>query len=103
VKAVKQNLWQSGQSWQFESIVSISNDDETQRETFRVDIRRNAYDDQSYWRVEVWRQNGWTFVTSLPCMMAASAAVSYVQKDVDSGPFLQDRDTLLNYACEVVF
>lgn len=101
---VKETMSKGRQSWCYECIVRVEvNDGIRKSDTLRVHIERNSYDFQSHWKVEAWRQNGWVFVTSIPFEEAASAKVSYVDRNPDIELFQYDRDRLLEFACEVVF
>jgi hypothetical protein len=51
--------------------------------TFRATIRRNAYNFQSYGKVEVWLANGWELIQSLPIDEFDIQNFSYVSKDGD--------------------
>lgn len=49
--------------------------------TYRATIKRNAYDSQSYGKVEVWLANGWEQIQSLPISEFAIQKFSYVSND----------------------
>lgn len=102
MNVVKETLWNAESSWCYECIVNVEQAG-IGSDTLRVHIKRNAYDHQSHWKVEAWRQTGWVLLTSIPVEEAASASVSYVHKGVDIELFRQDRDRLLEFACAVVF
>jgi hypothetical protein len=102
VVQVKETMSKGLQSVDYECIVNVESDT-NDSDVLRVNIKRDCYDRQSHWNVEAWRQNGWVFVTSIPVEEAASAKVSYVQKNPDIELFQYDRDRLLEFACAVVF
>lgn len=68
-----------GQSWTFTSVHTYACGAE--RGSVRVEIRANAYEDQSHAKLSVWSaQDGWLFHTSVPTEQWYSRAPSYVQK-----------------------
>lgn len=48
---------------------------------YRATIRRNAYDFQSYGKIEVWEVGGWCEIQKLPISEFAIQNFSYVSKD----------------------
>lgn len=67
-----------------------------------VEIKRNAFDDQSFAVVKLWTEKGWTFVCQKPIGECQCRSVSYVQDRVDSNLFQRDCDNLLNIATQIV-
>lgn len=53
--------------------------------SLKATIRRNAYDDQSYVRIEKWSDfNGWNVIASFPITDFPAHRLSYVRKDINS-------------------
>lgn len=94
------------QSWCWEEIrcytMTDIHDDETlgvaHTKLLRANIRRNAYDDQSYARIEQWSdERGWMVVASHPIAKLPCAKVSYTHKELDDDKqdlFIQTTDFL---------
>ena len=72
----------------------------------RVDIRRNAYDEQSHRIIWIWsaRDSKWNLLWSLPFDRAHCHPVSYVQtrSKVDIRLFEKDEAELLERAKEIL-
>ena len=66
-----------------------------------VDIKRDSYDSQCYWRVFVWR-NEWKLVTQLGIDKAKSLEISPYQQEPDITPFRNDADTLTRLALQIL-
>lgn len=70
-----------GQSWRYQRTSSVTRGgqyDSPQR--IRVDIRRNAHDDQSHARVELWAKDRWSAVVDVPITELACARLWYGQE-----------------------
>lgn len=68
-------------------------------------IKRNAYDNQSYAKVEVWNnQNGWLFIRDWPIQAMRAFDYSYIldfEKDIGLKDIFQaDADECLDWAVE---
>ena len=93
IKSLKRKVWNSNQSWYFESL------HETDKgEKLRVDIRRNAYDNQCHARVMIfnsdekkWNHLNSIFITDLPC-----SGISYVQDGITVAQFVLSEQILLD-------
>lgn len=66
-----------------------------------VDIRRDHYDSQSYWRVCVWRDE-WKMITSLTFDSAESSSVNPDADNPDINLFRKDADRLTKLALEIL-
>lgn len=98
MKIIKERTWNSDQSWHYEKIVVHPDGFR-----FRVQIKRNAYDTQSYARVSTWTtEEGWEVVTTDPIEVCACAGINYVMKNVRNADFKADAERLLDVAQEVV-
>lgn len=93
---IEEQLYLESQSWNFTQIVATANG------RFRVRIRRNAHDFQSYAIVERWDGERWNEVATRPITACACATVSYVHKTVDRALFAADASDLLQVALQVV-
>jgi hypothetical protein len=65
------------------------------RNKFKVEIRRNAYDFQSYRRGYVFDSTKWNLVVDHPITGAACAVVSYVDRSPDKRLFVQDAQAMV--------
>jgi hypothetical protein len=61
--------------------------DSTHEPKLRAVIRRNAYDEQSYARVEAWTADGWSVIHSVPITDLPIAAYDYVYGGWDRDHF----------------
>lgn len=95
-KVILEQLYNQDQSWNFIKIVEI------QSHKLKIDIRRNAYDNQSHARIERWNGSEWKLVHHKPIMDCRCAIVSYVEKNVEKRLFEIDADGLLNDAMKIV-
>ena len=69
----------------------------------RVDIRSNAYLEQSWARILMWSGRTWQEVWSIPCGQMQTKQALYVQRGpVSVDEFAKDRDELLKVARVVV-
>lgn len=83
------------QGWNYVKVVTVN-------KKFRVEIRVDAYDFQSYARIKAWDGSKWEFVHSIPFEHCESAKVKAYQKGVALKPFLEDADTLIFIARQIV-
>jgi hypothetical protein len=102
-EVVSERLWLQSQSWKFQVIVKMPGHPVPRK--FRVRIKRNAYDDQSHAKVEVWANNKWESVSSMPIQDCKCAVISYVvrREDFGIGLFREDARTLLQEAKQIVY
>lgn len=92
---IQEEMFQAGQSWNYRKISSIHGD------KLLVDIRRNFYDDQSYLKVSVWRDE-WKFITSIPIDVSECQKISSVAESPDISLFRADAVKLEKLALEVL-
>lgn len=88
-------VWLGNQSWHYQSLWKYGS------ERLRIDIRRNAYDDQSYARVDIWSRtdNRWNEIASRPFPMMRCLGLSYAQRTpARAADFDGDRIALLSEA-----
>ena len=94
VTAVSQEFTNRSQSWCFTGIYR------TGYAMYEVDIRANAYDEQSWAKLSVWSgtEKGWKHFVSLPTERWYPNAPSYTRKELtpeDKAMFIEVRDILL--------
>lgn len=80
------------QSWHFNGIYRHDTNQ------LHVEIRRNAYSDQSHAKVSMWTVGGWNFYVALPVEQWWSVLPSYGRKELtpeNESAFLAVRDALL--------
>lgn len=99
-KTIDQSVYNLNQTWYWQEIRQYWV--ESVGHSVRANIARNAYDHQSYARVEIWSpSNGWLIlanhqITEFPC-----AKVSFVHKELDDDKqdlFIQTADFLFGIA-----
>lgn len=77
------------QSWEYNSVWMIG------KHKVRVEIRRNAYDNQSHRTIYLFDGQKWNYLWHLPFATAHCKHISYVIKNIDSLAFMQDENELL--------
>jgi hypothetical protein len=95
-KTISERVYQQNQSWYFERTVLIGG------EKLKVEIRRNAYDDQSYGRVMKWDGNEWKQVVHSPIQLLQCRHISYVTSGVVASHFEKDFGQLFNEAAKII-
>lgn len=87
IKTLNNETWAANQSWHDERLLELD------AHVCRTTVRRNAYDAQSYARVERWDGSQWQSVCNIPFPLWPDVvkAISYVQK----GLTLKAFDTLV--------
>ena len=104
-KIISQSFYQQGQSWQMVGIYEQQNG-----LRLRVHIKRNAYDEQSFAKLEVFSQTEkkWNLVHSKPIQQCACRETSYVlspeefERRGHDDMMLVDRDLLVKVANEIL-
>lgn len=94
IKLISDQIWNSAQSWHREVVQKIGAD------TFRFKIRANAYDFQSYATAEVWKENSWSKIHTIPGEKLKTNT-SYVEVNVKSERFAADLAELQRVALAV--
>jgi hypothetical protein len=72
----------------------------------RVEIRANAYKQQSWAKIESWRASGWEFFTSIPVEEWYGLLPSYTRRELsweDTGQFRFFAGELLERYCEALW
>jgi hypothetical protein len=101
---IDERLWHAEQSWNYRAIHRVPRAGERHL-MVRVDIRRNAYDGQSYLRAEVFGDTDlkWNVVDSLPMDKGrACYKVVYVHDTADIKLFRKDEAELLQMAVAIL-
>ena len=70
-------LWNSDQSWFFESLWKI------EKRVVRIHIRRNAYNQQSYEQVYLFDGDKWNLIVNLPISQSFEK-IHYTHKELSS-------------------
>ena len=108
MKRRTERVYQGSQDWSYEAIWSGEGEGPYPvPHRLRVQIRRNAYDTQSWARCHRWDGTRWELVASRTIGECASKVVSYVQSraEVDRKglpAFREDADVLLAEAAMVL-
>jgi hypothetical protein len=95
---ISQQFYNSEQSWHFERIVKHG------KLRMRVDIRRNAYDFQSWVRGYIFDpvHMKWNLLVDRPIEGAKCEQASYVRKVESIAPFQADAESVLKELNELV-
>jgi hypothetical protein len=92
-KQISEQFYNLSQSWCYERIIAIDG------AKLKVEIRRNAYDDQSYMRGYVLDSSvvKWNLVVNRPIKGSNCEPASYVQdrNKVDKSLFVADADSII--------
>jgi hypothetical protein len=94
ITIVSEDFSNRGQSWTFNGIYRAGQGSAI----LRVEIRDNAYKEQSYAKIESWGSESWRFFTSLPVEEWYELTPSYTQKSLRPG----DREQFLFLAGELL-
>jgi hypothetical protein len=92
---ISERLWKQQQSWHYERVLSVDS------ARFRVTIRRNAHDFQSWARVCLWNGSKWERVVNCPIERLECRRFSYVLRSADIDVFRKDGDSLLDEAIAI--
>jgi hypothetical protein len=95
VLEARRRVWHANQSWNYEAII-----DAGYSFPLRVEVRRNAYDEQSFARVSAWGgpEQGWAHIAARAGVELACRVVSYTERDVAPERFAADEAALLSDA-----
>jgi hypothetical protein len=98
MKKISQQFYNAHQSWYFERIVKHG------KLKMRVDIRRNAYDFQSWVRGHIFDpvHMRWNLLVDRPIEGAKCAGANYVSTFEDIKPFEADAESVLKELNELV-
>ncbi len=108
-ETIQEKVFKGTQSLNFTGIYKVNGPRDLAPEKFKVEIKRDSYDFQSYAKVSVWNEtNGWMHVASLNFKECESSAIfSQTKPDdltVEGIDFLgTDTEELLEMAKEIVF
>lgn len=88
------------QSWYFERVTKFNGGI-----TLKINIRRNAYNDQSYAHVSIWDtvNTQWNIVVEAPISECVCQDIDYCSKGVTPSYFEADHNRLLVEAMKIVF
>ena len=84
MNTIYQSVWSASESWWMEKIFK------SRDETFRVKARHNAYESQSFVKVEVWTTKGWSEVHTANGYALKAKRVSYAKMDAAESDFEPD-------------
>lgn len=93
---ISERVWNEHQSWNFQRTVA------TRHGQLRTTIRRNAYDEQSWSKVERWDGSRWQEVVSIPIEFLSCKSLSYVVNGITKKEFAADAKFLQEEALKVV-
>lgn len=98
MKIIQSDFSNHNQSWSYTQVIEESD------KKFRVRIRRNAYDNQSFAVAELWTGTDWNQIISRPIEKMKCHSILYYEPLTarDETIFKQDAEDLLKMAFEVV-
>jgi hypothetical protein len=99
-KKISIRCYNRDQSWYFETVIQFNNG--VKQFTLKVNIRRNAYDNQSCAKVYFWDGTKWNVIVDAPITECECKKISYVTNNVTTNDFTADSDRLLKEALQIV-
>jgi len=99
-KLISERVWNQDQSWEYEHVFNLNDGDHIMRTT----IRRNAYDAQSFGKVERWDGAEWKLVLtrSIDEMEDEVIGLSFVERGISSHIFDESAYAMELAAWEIV-
>jgi len=99
MKRLTQKVWNAHQSWYYESLILLEDGTKV-----KVQIRRNAYDFQSFAQVSFFDQTTfkWREVAETPHPQMKCLNISYVQRGITAKDFEEDEALLLSEARHLI-
>lgn len=96
MKVIYDLVFCGDQSWWCEQILK------TRDETFRVKARHNAYQSQSFVKVEIWTGSGWSEIHTVNGYALKAKIVSYAESKADASSFEPDVSDAIAVALRIV-
>lgn len=104
ITRMSEDFTNRSQSWYYNAVYRIGRT--PGHDVLHVEIRANAYQDQSYAKIEVWGSSGWRWFNSLPVEDWYPTMPSYTKKTLTS-PFIESFEfvakELLERYCETMY
>jgi len=99
MKIISQRVWRAEQSWYYDHKFIT-----TAGTRLWVDIRRNAYDHQSWAKGHVFDAIGkqWNLIVSIPIESCDCRKVSYVRDSVGLDDFAVDDDNIIDEMLKIL-
>jgi len=101
ITTISTRVFNQDQSWVFQRTVEIKAR-KNAKHTLRINIRRNAYDNQSYAKVERWNGTEWKNVVNAPITECECKGISYVDLNISARHFERDAERLVKEAEAIV-
>lgn len=101
ITTISTRVYNQDQSWYFQRTAEIKARG-NKKHTLRVNIRRNAYDNQSYAKVERWNGTEWKNVVNAPITECECKGIAYVDNGISARHFEKDSDRLVQEAESIV-
>jgi hypothetical protein len=97
METISERCYHQGQSWYYKKVIAKA------KKTFKIEIRRNAMDSQSYAKGFIYDKisSKWNEIILAPIMECECKKVSYIHKDVQPSVFANDTNRLLCEAIEI--
>lgn len=89
---IRENTYNESQSWHYELIIGKYS------KRLWLQIRRNAYDFQSYAKISLWSGERWQLVYNEPIEYCECSKVSYIDKKVTRDAFIADAERIIGIA-----
>lgn len=103
MKIIDTRDFQANDSWCRTALISFTALDAAEHK-LRISIRYNAYDFQSYGRIDRWNGSEWKQLAEIPYpeLAGVSREVSYSQRDTPRDSFDCDQSDLLDMAMAIL-
>lgn len=101
ISQISEQVYNENQSWYFERVVEVKAKG-GKKHVLQIDIRRNAYDNQSYAKVKRWNGEEWKQVIHQPISRCECKGISYVQGGIRVSHFENDAKRLMEEAVQIV-
>lgn len=98
INEISTRFYNQTQSWYYVRTVAVDKSPSKPGIRIKVEIRRNAYDEQSYGRTYLWSGSKWELVVNSPIEGLRCEHASYVHNkyEVDCQAFERDAEDLLD-------
>jgi hypothetical protein len=115
IESYPKPFWNAQQSWHYEEFLEVVHVSQTEPGIkLHILVRSNAYDEQSWAKIEKWDGAQWHLLVQIPGNLMESRnggfqerrPVSYTSKSLSpeaTATFMTDRQTLLEDAAHILF
>jgi len=90
MKKLHTEVSKGSQSWNYERLLDHKG------KRLKVLIKRDSYDNQSYAKMYIHKDDQWNLLTGIPYANMSSLSISYVDSNITDKDFVNDYLTLVN-------